>query len=155
VDDSALPSVIFNFTVTPLSDEPLDITLMASLRSGVGYDVPAKIHTNHAEKVGDSHKLLFAGAGGIGRFEQDANGIIVTTLNGTLAIQSLTVNGHFGEGRLTHNGQALAATVQHHNGTTTFTFADTLHLAPHATLRLETGKREGIVEGAERWEVRG
>jgi non-lysosomal glucosylceramidase len=46
VKNSSLPAIIFNFKITSLSDRPVDVMLMASLRSGVGYDNRQKMHTS-------------------------------------------------------------------------------------------------------------
>ena len=47
VKNSALPAVIFNFTITATTDEEVDVMLMASARNIVGYDVQEKIYRTH------------------------------------------------------------------------------------------------------------
>lgn len=40
VKNSALPAALFNFSITSTAAAPVDVMLMASMRNGVGYDVP-------------------------------------------------------------------------------------------------------------------
>lgn len=44
VRNSSIPGIVFNFTFKSTSDQPVDIMLMATLRSGVGYNVKEKSH---------------------------------------------------------------------------------------------------------------
>jgi non-lysosomal glucosylceramidase len=63
VKNSALPGVFFNFTVKSTARQPIDVMLMATLRSGIGYDVPHKQHANaiHQEDWGKIAEMQITG----------------------------------------------------------------------------------------------
>jgi non-lysosomal glucosylceramidase len=46
VKDSALPTAFFDFNIESLSDRPIDVQIVASIRNAVGYDQPTRAYKN-------------------------------------------------------------------------------------------------------------
>jgi len=44
VENSSLPTAVFNFSVKSLTNKPVDVMLMTSMRNAVGYDVPDRLY---------------------------------------------------------------------------------------------------------------
>ncbi len=57
VKDSALPAAIFNFRVRSKTNNPVDVMLMATMRNGVGYDVPERLYASRLDE-GRGYKLF-------------------------------------------------------------------------------------------------
>jgi uncharacterized protein (DUF608 family) len=85
VKNSALPGVIFNFKITSLVDVPVDITLLASLRNNVGYDLTNKWRTNRIVHMPEGVLTEMSGEGIPPEHSSD----------GTLALASLHPNSSY------------------------------------------------------------
>ncbi|MBI4926796.1 MAG: hypothetical protein HY835_03445 [Anaerolineae bacterium] len=53
VRNSSLPAVVFNVRVTAKSSQPVDVTLIASMRNCAGYDQPVKTYRTQIFREGD------------------------------------------------------------------------------------------------------
>lgn len=50
IKNSSLPGIIFSFEIKSYTDKKLDVTIVAAMRNGAGYDVANKLHRSRATK---------------------------------------------------------------------------------------------------------
>ena len=81
-DDSSLPCAVFRFRLTPKTNRPVHVMLMASMRSGVGYDVEEKVHASGLKKT-KGYVLFEHGSGGVDRKHSSWGTQALASLSGT------------------------------------------------------------------------
>ena len=82
VKNSTLPGAYFNFTITPKSDKPVDVMLMASYRNLAGYDTPERTNKSAVNKT-DAYLNTVATVAGMDTSASSYGDISMASLSGT------------------------------------------------------------------------